>query len=111
GQDGADFRSKGQLPIRDAVIDELDTHGIPRHDQPPFLHIPNSDAKHAIKMIKDFGPPFFVPMNNHLSIAPCPEMMAALFKFSTQLLEIVNLAVEDDPDGFLRVGHRLMTTG
>ena len=34
-----------------------------------------------------------------------------LFQLSAQLLEIVNLAVENDPDGFFGVGHRLMAAG
>ena len=34
-----------------------------------------------------------------------------LFQLRAQFLEIVNLAVENYPDGFFGVGHRLMAAG
>src|SRR5262249_18001985 len=33
------------------------------------------------------------------------------FQFLFELWEVVDLAVEDDPDGAFRVGHRLMPAG
>jgi hypothetical protein len=37
--------------------------------------------------------------------------MAASFKLGTQLFEIVNLAVQNDPDCFLGIRHWLMPSG
>ena len=37
--------------------------------------------------------------------------MSAPFQFGAQLFEVVDLAIENDPDGFLLIRHRLMTAG
>src|SRR5215470_2559040 len=37
--------------------------------------------------------------------------MSTAFEILAQFLEVVDLAVEDDPDRFLGIGHRLMPAG
>ena len=46
-------------------------------------------------------------MDDHLGIAPRGEGVSALLKIGHQLLEIIDLAVEDDTDGLRRIGHGL----
>ena len=70
---------KVKLAIGDPVIDELDAHGIPRHDKPLFLHIPNGHTKHAIEMIENLSPPFLVAVNNHFGVGIRPKVMALAF--------------------------------
>src|SRR5712692_8566768 len=60
-------------------------------------------------MIEDFGAPFLVAVNDHLSIRSSAELIAAAFKFGAQLFEIVDLAIQNDPNRFLDIGHRLVS--
>jgi hypothetical protein len=50
-------------------------------------------------------------VNDYLRIGFRPKLTAALFQLCAQLFEIVNLAVESNPNGFFGVGHRLMAAG
>src|SRR5882724_8860485 len=62
-------------------------------------------------MIQNFRAPFLVAVNNHFGIRVCAKTMAAFSKFSPQLFEVVDLAVQDDPDCFLCIRHRLVASG
>src|SRR5439155_2560677 len=66
-KNGPNFRSERQLAVCDLVINQLNAHGIPGHDQPSLLRVPNGQTKHAIKAIKNFRAPFFVSVNNDFS--------------------------------------------
>ena len=41
----------------------------------------------------------------------CAEMVAARLEIAAQLAMVVDLAVEDDPDRAVFVGHRLVAAG
>ena len=75
------------------------------------MHIPNGQTEHAIETIEDPGAPFFVAVNDNLSVAICFELMAFALQLASELFKIVNLAVEDYPNGFFCIRHRLMPTG
>src|SRR5436190_2171446 len=49
-------------------------------------------------------------MDNRLGIAGSFEAVAFGFQFRAQFNVVENLAVEDDPDRFVFVGYRLVTT-
>src|SRR5271156_6891398 len=46
-------------------------------------------------------------MNDYLRVCMGMKPMAARFQTRAQFLEIIDLAVEDEPDGAVFVGHRL----
>ena len=48
-------------------------------------------------MLQNFGAPFLVAVNNHFGVRICAKTVAALFELRAQFLEIVNLAVKNDP--------------
>ena len=62
-------------------------------------------------MVENIRPPLLVTVNDHFGVGACVKTMAALLELGAQFLEIVNLAVEDDPDRFFGVRHRLVTAG
>ena len=39
------------------------------------------------------------------------KFVSAIFQFRAQFLEIVNFTVKNNPNGFFRVGHRLVPAG
>ena len=111
GDDSTDLGSEGQRAIVDLIINQLDTHGVTRKNQTLVRYVPDGDAKHAIEVIKNVAAPLLISVNNHFGVRPCPEMMAALFKFSAQFLKVIDLAVKDHPDRFFGVGHGLVSAG
>ena len=53
---------------------------------------PRAAAQDAVE------PPALVALDQDLGVGQSREFMAQLFEFVSDLLEIVNLAVEDEPD-------------
>ena len=60
-------------------------------------------------MIEDICAPLFIAVNNDFSVGPRSEGVSPLFELRAQLLKVVNLAVQNDPNFLVRVGHRLMS--
>jgi hypothetical protein len=91
-----------------SVIDQLDAVSIAGQNQTLAPHIPDGEAEHPVQVFEDAVSPMFVAMHNDFGIAGSAEAVAVTFQFLAQFREVVNLTVEDDPDGFLRIGHRLV---
>ena len=68
------FRAERQGSLVDPVINELDAHGIARHDQPLVSRIPNGQTEHAVETIEDLRAPFPVAVNDYLGIRIGPEI-------------------------------------
>ena len=60
---------------------------------------------------KTSGAPFLVAVNDHFGVRARPEVVPALLELGPQLLEVVDFAVEDDPDRLVGIGHRLVAAG
>jgi hypothetical protein len=93
------------------IIDEFDAHGIAGHDQPFLLNVPNSESEHTVEMIEDIRAPLAIAVYNNLGVAVGSKTISQLLKLQSQFFEIINLAVENHPDGFFSVGHWLMASG
>ena len=50
-------------------------------------------------------------MDDHFGVGVGAKDVAALLELGAQLLEVVDFAVEDDPDRLVGIGHRLMAAG
>jgi hypothetical protein len=48
-------------------------------------------------------------MHDALGIGVRPKAMSTRFEVRSQLAVVVDLAIEDDPNGFIFIGQRLMT--
>ena len=62
-------------------------------------------------MVQGVRAPLFVTVHDHFGIGLGAELMTFRLEFRAQFRIIVNLAVEDDPDRFLEIRHRLMSPG
>jgi hypothetical protein len=49
----------------------------------------------------------FIQVHQHFGVGPATKLMTATAQAVAQLLVVVDLAVEDDPDGLILVRHRL----
>src|SRR5271156_5581069 len=59
-------------------------------------------------MVQDIVAPLLVAMDDDFRIALGAEDMPKSFKFALELREIIDFAVENHPNGFFAIGHRLM---
>ena len=68
-----------------------------------------SEGEHSVETAEATNPPAFVGLENYLGVGVAGKSAARLFEFLPDLLEIVDLAVEDDPHLLFRIGHGLMS--
>src|SRR5439155_14612060 len=67
--------------------------------------------KHAFEVIDTGRPEFLVGVDDGFGVGPRPETMPAREQTIADLLVVVNLTVEGDPDRFVFVGQRLFAAG
>src|SRR5262245_21381516 len=107
-QQGANFGTESELALRDTIINQLYAHGITRDYQSLMMNVPNGQAEHSIQVTKDVFTPFFIAMDDYLSVGGCSKTVSLRFKMSTKFFIIVNLPVKDHIDGFVLIRHGLM---
>ena len=61
--------------------------------------------------LRAVGAPLFVGVDDGFGVGVGAEEVAARDELAAQLDVVVDLAVEDDPDGLVLVGHRLAAAG
>src|SRR5690349_4577317 len=69
------------------------------------------DGKHAAKFLNALCAQFLIEMNDNFGIAVGIETVPTLFEVIPQFRKVVDLAVENNPDGLVFVMNGLMTTG
>src|SRR6202035_2592453 len=74
----------------------------------PLPRVPDCQAEHSIQSVKYLIAPLFVSVDDYLCIRVGSENVAVTFEFSSDLLEVVDFAVEDHPNRFFLIRHRLM---
>src|SRR5262249_8474662 len=100
---GSNLRPERQLTISQPVVHQLDAHRIARDDEPLAAHVPDRHPEHAVEMVEDVRAPFLVALDDDFPTGARLKAMTALFELGAQFFEVVDLAVEDDPDALLRV--------
>ena len=92
------FRTEKQPVILWPIIERLDAEAIANQNEPLGARVPKRDGKHAAQMLNKIQSVLFVEVDNHLCIAMGRKAMAFCFERRAKFEEIVNLAVERDPD-------------
>src|SRR5262249_1854494 len=108
---GAHFRAEIQGATFNAVVDQLDPKGIAGQNQPLLASIPNGKAEHSIQAVQNFFAPLFVAVNDDFGVAVGAKGVTVALQLLFEFREVVNLPIEDDPDRFFLVRHRLMPAG
>ena len=108
GEDRSNLRSEMNGAIGDPVVDELDAHGIARQDQPTEPGIPYRDTEHPVEAIENARAPLLVAVDDHFRVGARSEDVPASLQLQSQFPKVVDLAVENDPNGRLPVRHRLV---
>ena len=107
----AQLRAERDPVGRHPVAQGLDTNAIAGQHQPLGAGVPQSDGEHPPQSPDEVVPYFFVEVDDRLGIAPRTEAMAAGDQVATQLVMIVDLAVENDLDRAVLIPDRLLPAG
>src|SRR5262249_49972285 len=98
-------------PVAKIRIEErLLPQPVPRKEQPLARSIPESESEHPVQagVEEPLRSPFLVRMNDDLGVGPRSEAMPGSPELVSQVIEVVDLPVEDDPDRPVLVAHGLV---
>ena len=107
-QEGLDLATPDETTAFMLVVQRLDSEDIARKHQLLFLGIPDGDGEHAAQTFEHARSPGFIAMHDGLGVAVGLELVAHALKLGTQLLEVVDLAVERDSHAAIGVLHGLV---
>ena len=92
----------------DAVIERLLPEPVARQQQGAIAGIPDGVGEHAAQLRNAAGAFFFVEVHQRFGVAVGFEAVAGAKQICAQFPEIVDLAVEDYPDGSVFIRHGLV---
>src|SRR5262249_8626345 len=92
--------------LRD-VIQGLDAEPVTREREPPPTAVPDRIGEHPAQLLNSRGTELFVEMDDCLCVRRTAINVSALFQHRAQFAVVVGLTVEDDPDRFVFIRHRL----
>src|SRR6267378_1478487 len=104
------LRAKGHTTSLDPVINQLDPERVPGEHQPASPAIPYRQTEHAVEMIEYLIAPLLIPVDDDFRIGSGAEDVPICFQLAPELKKIVDLAIEDHPDGLFLVRHGLVAT-
>src|SRR6266851_388870 len=96
-EDGLDFGSKDQPAIVLIIIERLDADAIARQHELFTLAVPQGDGKITFDLVDEIEPALFVEVKNSLAVGARSIRVPPLFQTGSQLLMVIDLAVEDQP--------------
>ena len=109
-QEGFDLAAPDQTAALMLVVQRLDAEDIARQHQLLALVVPNGDGEHAAQALEHARAPLLIAVDDGLGIAVGFELVALALKLGTQLLEVVDLAVERDSHAAIGVLHGLVAS-
>src|SRR5205807_8909878 len=89
------------------VVQGLDAEPVSREHEAPALRIPQGEGEHAAQLVDEVRAVLLVEVDDDLGVAPRGEPVPLRLEPPLELLEVVDLAVEDDLDGAVLVPERL----
>ena len=110
-QDGFEFAAEQESTDRFGVEERFLANPVAGEEGPTAARIPDAEGEHAGKAVDAIVPVFLVEMEDHFGVGVGAEPMAGGLEAGTQVEGVVDLSVEDDPDGVVLVRHRLLATG
>ena len=89
------------------VVERLDAKDIAGAKELVLLLVPDDEGVHTAQAIEYGLAPLFVAVQEALGVGAAVELIALGLELGAKLLEVVDLAVEDDDDAAVLVGHGL----
>src|SRR4030095_5049384 len=69
--------------------------------------VPDRKSEHASQSLQTMAPKFLISVNDHFSITVSAKDVSLLFELLPQLLKVVDLAIEGNPQRAIFVAHGL----
>lgn len=110
GEKSFNFRGKGNGVCGERIVEGLDADAVASEKEGAGTLIPNGKSEHAAEFFDAAFAELFVEMDDNFSVGAGFEDVATLQEVVAKFLEIVNFAIENDPDSRVLVGERLMAT-
>src|SRR3970282_2802779 len=88
----------------------LHSHAVSGQKEEPLLFIPKSKTEHALQLGDNALPTFLIEMDNDFGVSAGAKPVALGDQEGPQLLVVIDLAVVDDPNGFVLIADRLLST-
>jgi hypothetical protein len=105
-QEALHLRGEGEEARAVVVEERLLPRPVAREEEAPPPRVPQREREHPVEGRDSLVPALLVEVQDDLAVAPASEAMAAL-ELLAQLTEVVDLAVEDEPERAVLVRHRL----
>src|SRR5262249_38046751 len=103
-----DLRSEVHAPADYSVVQRLDADAIARQQQGSRPLVPDRQTEHAAEPRDGIRSPLLIGVDDRFRVGGRVEAMSGRLELAPQLAEVVDLAVEDDPDRPILVVNRLM---
>src|SRR5438477_12838238 len=104
------LRSKYQERAICVVVQRLLTHSIPSYYERISLPIPDRKSKHPAQILDTILAILLIQMNEAFGIGSGIECVAFGEQILSDLLKIIDLTVQYDPDGLIFIVDRLVTS-
>ncbi len=102
-----DLGSKQKTIRAGPIVKGLDADPVPGEQESLLLEVQEGEGEHPVQLLDAGGAAFFVQVDDDFGIGVRLELVAFLLKLSPQFAEVIDLAVEHNPDGAVLVAHRL----
>jgi hypothetical protein len=97
---------EAQAPGVEMPVERLDAEAVARREQAPPARVPEGEAEHPVEPPEARLSQVLVEMEDDLGVAPRPEDVAAR-QLVAEVVVVVDLAVEDEPERPVLVRHGL----
>ena len=103
-----DLRREDEPVVVQQVVERLLADSVAGHPERLATLVPQGEDEHAAEALDGFLAPLFPGVHDHFGVGPGPEAMALGLQLGDQRLEVVDLAVERDPDRAVLVREGLL---
>ena len=110
-EDRLDLGGEEQRAVLQGVVERLHAEPIPGEQHPSPASVPEGEGELALQLVDARLPALLVKVDDRLRVRPAAIPVTAGLEPAPKRLVVVDLAVEDDPDGFVLVRHRLAAGG
>ena len=107
--DGFQFGGEHERFAHPAVVERFFTEAVAAEMQHAVLPVPHGEGKHAVEAFRGLDDaPLAKGREHDLGVRMAAPGVTVFFEFGAKVLEVVDLAVEDDLKALVGAGHWLM---
>ena len=108
-EEGLGLRAEDETILDPGVVERLDPHPVPSHEETAAGVVPDGKGEHAVQVVDAGIAMLLVEVQDDLRVGTGPEAVSGLLEAGAVLFVIVDLTVVGDPDRPVLIGHWLGT--